>query len=70
MSDCFNDVMAKVFAKRNVINVHEDAVFAIMGGEPIANATRHHVGISAAIRDRDLWHSGLGKTVAMSVPLG
>jgi hypothetical protein len=63
LNNCFEDVDAKVFAKWNVVYVHEDRILAITLGEAIPNATRHYIGIGTAVRDRDLWHCGLGKTV-------
>jgi len=58
VNDRVEDVGAKVRAKRDTIDIHEDRVLAVMDDEAIANTTRHHVGIGTAIRDRDLWHQG------------
>jgi hypothetical protein len=41
-----------------------------MNGEAIANAARHHIGIGTTVRDRDLWHCGLGKTIVQTLPWG
>ena len=58
VNDRVEDVGAKVRAKRDTIDIHEDRVLAVMDDEAIANTTRHHVGIGTAIRDRDLWYQG------------
>ena len=60
--DCFTYLDAKVLAIRNVVDVHEDRRLAVTCGEAIANTARHHIGIGATVRDRDLG-TGLGKMV-------
>ena len=45
----FMNMVAKVLAERNVVNVHEDRVLAIMGGKAIANAACHNIGIGTPV---------------------
>ena len=43
------DVVAKIGAERDAVDVHEDRAFAKLAGEPILDPPRDGVGIRAAI---------------------
>src|SRR6266436_2287969 len=44
LNNCIEDVDAKVLAKRNIVDIHEDRLLAIMDGEAIPNTARDHIG--------------------------
>jgi erythromycin esterase-like protein len=55
-SQRFADVGAKIDSDRDVVDVHEHAVLAVMGGKAVEDASRHRGSVRTAVGDGDLRH--------------
>ena len=50
------DMDAKIDARRNIVDIAEDRVLAVMGDQPVENPAGHRLGIRAAVGDGDFGH--------------
>jgi hypothetical protein len=51
------DMVAKIFAERNIVDVDEDRVVPVIRDEVVANPARHGIRVRAAVGDDELWHA-------------
>jgi hypothetical protein len=50
------DVLAEIGAERDVVDIHEDRMLAVVALQPIADASGDRVGVGPAVGNDDLRH--------------
>jgi len=56
LQDSVLDVLAEIRPERDIVDVHEDGMLAVVTLQPIADASGDRVGIGPAVGNDDLRH--------------